>query len=157
MNWYYCSEDGSTTLGPISEAEMAELAGSGDITPETLVYNEGLKDWQPAVATELKKIFEHAEGDSTTAVSSSEDAEPIKQKSQKKRRHLILSATVLILATTVGGVFLYYFKNKAEVALPENPRKENPLTSFMYTPKDFDLSRIMDEIVGVVMESRAAA
>jgi len=45
MNWYYI--DGPLRVGPISETEWAELVRSGKITPETLVWREGLEKWTP--------------------------------------------------------------------------------------------------------------
>ena len=45
MEWYYAN--GNERLGPISDADMAELARSGKISPETLVWRQGFTDWQP--------------------------------------------------------------------------------------------------------------
>jgi hypothetical protein len=45
MTWYYNS--GGQQQGPISDAELASLLATGKITPETLVWREGMKDWQP--------------------------------------------------------------------------------------------------------------
>jgi hypothetical protein len=45
MNWFY--EAGGKQQGPISEAELDRLVAAGTITPATLVWREGLPDWQP--------------------------------------------------------------------------------------------------------------
>jgi hypothetical protein len=45
MNWFY--ESGGKQNGPISEAELDSLIRAGTITPRTLVWREGLADWQP--------------------------------------------------------------------------------------------------------------
>ena len=45
MNWYYI--DGPLRVGPLNETEWAELVRVGKITPETLVWHEGLEKWTP--------------------------------------------------------------------------------------------------------------
>jgi uncharacterized RDD family membrane protein YckC len=45
MNWYYV-EAGQQT-GPVDDAQLEELARSGKIQPETLVWREGMANWQP--------------------------------------------------------------------------------------------------------------
>src|SRR6266568_2992970 len=45
MNWYYV--DAGQQAGPISDDELATLAGSGKIQPDTLVWREGLAAWLP--------------------------------------------------------------------------------------------------------------
>jgi hypothetical protein len=45
MNWFY--ESGGKQNGPISEAELESLIRAGTITPRTLVWREGMADWQP--------------------------------------------------------------------------------------------------------------
>jgi hypothetical protein len=45
MNWHY--ELGGQQLGPVPESELRELYRSGKITGNTLVWREGLPDWQP--------------------------------------------------------------------------------------------------------------
>jgi hypothetical protein len=48
MNWFY--ESGGKQNGPISEAELESLIRAGTITPRTLVWREGMADWQPLSA-----------------------------------------------------------------------------------------------------------
>ncbi|MEY4485324.1 MAG: hypothetical protein RL693_2776 [Verrucomicrobiota bacterium] len=45
MNWFY-SENGAQQ-GPISDMEVTNLSRSGVLKPETLVWHEGMADWQP--------------------------------------------------------------------------------------------------------------
>ncbi len=45
MNWYYV--DGEQRIGPISESMLDTLAKAGTITAETLVWQEGMKEWAP--------------------------------------------------------------------------------------------------------------
>ncbi|MDB6055956.1 MAG: domain containing protein [Verrucomicrobiales bacterium] len=44
MNWYYVKE--GQQVGPISQGELAELFASGAITGETLIWRDGLPQWQ---------------------------------------------------------------------------------------------------------------
>jgi uncharacterized RDD family membrane protein YckC len=45
MNWYY-AENGEKR-GPVEFNTWTSLVSNGTITPETLVWREGMKDWQP--------------------------------------------------------------------------------------------------------------
>src|SRR6185436_17758436 len=45
MNWYYAVS--GQQQGPISETELEALITSGSITAATLVWREGLSEWQP--------------------------------------------------------------------------------------------------------------
>jgi len=42
--WYYASED--RQMGPVAEADLDHLASSGVILPYTLVWHEGMAEWQ---------------------------------------------------------------------------------------------------------------
>jgi uncharacterized RDD family membrane protein YckC len=44
MNWYYVDQGQQT--GPVNEAQLEELARSGKIQPDTLVWHEGMAAWQ---------------------------------------------------------------------------------------------------------------
>ncbi|HZW19415.1 MAG TPA: RDD family protein [Luteimonas sp.] len=44
--WYY-SDDQRNRLGPVGDADMAGLHAGGQLAPETLVWREGLAQWQP--------------------------------------------------------------------------------------------------------------
>jgi uncharacterized membrane protein len=43
MKWYYA--DKGKSVGPVSEEEFQKLASSGTITPQTLVWHEGMQEW----------------------------------------------------------------------------------------------------------------
>ena len=45
MNWFY--ESGGHAVGPIPAAEFESLAAVGTIAPDTLVWREGMTEWQP--------------------------------------------------------------------------------------------------------------
>jgi len=45
MNWYYV--DQGKQAGPVDEAQFAQLRASGKIQEETLVWREGMANWQP--------------------------------------------------------------------------------------------------------------
>jgi uncharacterized RDD family membrane protein YckC len=44
MNWYYV--DAGQQAGPVDDARLAELERSGKIQADTLVWHEGMTDWQ---------------------------------------------------------------------------------------------------------------
>ena len=48
MNWYYASN--GQRQGPITGAELEKLTLSGMIADQTLVWREGMKEWQPYAA-----------------------------------------------------------------------------------------------------------
>jgi hypothetical protein len=48
MEWYYALND--QRLGPVPAAEFDRLVRAGTITPQTLVWREGLAEWQPHAA-----------------------------------------------------------------------------------------------------------
>ena len=45
MSWFYAR--GEERVGPVEDAAFGELVRSGTVTPETLVWKEGMADWQP--------------------------------------------------------------------------------------------------------------
>ena len=50
MNWFY--SDGGAQKGPIDDAAFRALVANGTIRPDTLVWHEGMADWQPLSAAE---------------------------------------------------------------------------------------------------------
>jgi uncharacterized RDD family membrane protein YckC len=48
MNWYYALN--GQQLGPVSEQELLQLAAQGTISGGSLVWREGMGDWQPLSA-----------------------------------------------------------------------------------------------------------
>jgi uncharacterized RDD family membrane protein YckC len=45
MDWYYA--ESGRQAGPVNDAQFAELVASGKITPDTLVWHQGMAQWQP--------------------------------------------------------------------------------------------------------------
>lgn len=45
MTWFYAIND--QKIGPVSDSQLDELLGSGKINRDTLVWREGMADWQP--------------------------------------------------------------------------------------------------------------
>ncbi len=45
MNWYYV--DAGQQAGPVDDAALEALVRSGKVQPDTLVWHEGLANWQP--------------------------------------------------------------------------------------------------------------
>src|SRR5437867_10843556 len=45
MNWYYVNA--GQQAGPVDEAQLDALRNSGQIEAETLVWREGMANWQP--------------------------------------------------------------------------------------------------------------
>ena len=58
--WYYLATD-QTQQGPVDETRFRELTSAGAITPQTLVWREGMSAWQP---------FESLAGGSTAPVAA---------------------------------------------------------------------------------------
>jgi hypothetical protein len=53
--WYYNYNDQQN--GPVSEEVVRDLINQNIITPNTLVWREGMSNWQPAAAVELQPLF----------------------------------------------------------------------------------------------------
>ncbi len=45
MHWYYADE--GVQIGPLTDSEFEDLVRLGKITDQTIVWNEGLTEWQP--------------------------------------------------------------------------------------------------------------
>lgn len=50
MNWFY--SEGGAQKGPIDDSSFRSLVANGTIRPETLVWREGMADWQPLSVAE---------------------------------------------------------------------------------------------------------
>lgn len=48
MTWHYAI--GTERKGPVTEAQLDELVTRGEVRPETLVWRDGMVDWQPLAA-----------------------------------------------------------------------------------------------------------
>lgn len=59
MSWYYATKE-KTQAGPVDEAGLQALLSSGEITPETLIWQQGMTGWTPYSA-----VFNRAGGSAT--------------------------------------------------------------------------------------------
>lgn len=48
MTWHYAI--GTERKGPVTEAQLDELVTRGEVRPDTLVWRDGMVDWQPLAA-----------------------------------------------------------------------------------------------------------
>jgi uncharacterized RDD family membrane protein YckC len=62
MNWYYAVA--GRQVGPVTDDEFNRLISAGTIQPDTLVWREGMADWQPFAQAQ------HFAGTSTAAVAT---------------------------------------------------------------------------------------
>jgi uncharacterized membrane protein len=46
MQWYYSDANGQQ-VGPLTDEQFSEAVSNGTVTSDTLVWHEGLTDWQP--------------------------------------------------------------------------------------------------------------
>lgn len=53
MNWYYAIDN--QRVGPVSESSISMLLSAGTVSGTTLVWREGMANWQPLAETELAR------------------------------------------------------------------------------------------------------
>ena len=53
--WYYHFQNQS--IGPVGNEEIKALAAENKVLPSTLVWTQGMSDWQPAIRTSLAFLF----------------------------------------------------------------------------------------------------
>jgi len=46
IDWYYVDKH-QQRIGPVSEGGLVQAACEGNITPNSLVWNQGMEEWQP--------------------------------------------------------------------------------------------------------------
>ncbi len=51
MDWYYAQDQKRN--GPVADAMLQDLVRAGTVRPETLVWHEGMADWQPLSSVSL--------------------------------------------------------------------------------------------------------
>jgi len=104
--WYYAQE--GKQVGPVSRDEIQQLIHAGQINADTLVWKEGMADWQklgnlsskkteikekagPAEPKQIRAEYSKAEAESVPAEDSSTEAEQrgpvLKQKSETDTAH----------------------------------------------------------------------
>jgi hypothetical protein len=87
--WYFA--DGDVERGPITEAQLRALIGTGNLTPEDLVWKEGLEDWKPA--GEVPGLFDQAAAAAPPATPSSPAAADARIKSAKPAKPAAVPAS----------------------------------------------------------------
>lgn len=121
---YFIIDNNGKQAGPYSLDQLAQLA----ITPETLVWAQGMQDWTPAwKIDELKTTLEAAEAIRASKPQQEEQAvppatpqqeQPAKKKSNKNLWKIILALIVIILlifAFTNPGAEAHKDKVRTEV------------------------------------------
>ena len=75
--WYY-SDDQRNRHGPVEAADMAGLHAGGQLGPDTLVWREGLAQWQPwrSVMHEVVASADPAPAEASPAASAAGDHAP---------------------------------------------------------------------------------
>jgi len=124
MNWYYV-EAGQQT-GPVSELEFLNLVSMGKIQPNTLVWHEGMANWQPCSVARTAAPAgvppmdpaQAAAGPSTSAVASGPEVVCAECGKIFSRDNAIQYGTAWICAGC-KPIFVQKFKEGA--ALPTAP------------------------------------
>lgn len=75
IEWYY--GEANQQRGPVSSEQLHELARSGRITPETLLWNERMTDWRPAgQVEEVAQLLNGQGAEIAPATVATPDAAP---------------------------------------------------------------------------------
>ncbi len=69
VEWYYAH--GDEKAGPVASTELKELASAGELTPEDLVWREGMEQW--VAARQVKGLFEATDPKAPDPPSQAED------------------------------------------------------------------------------------
>jgi len=86
--WYFA--DGDVERGPITEAQLRVLIGTGNLKPEDLVWKEGMEDWTPA--GEVSGLFDQAAPASPPAAPGSPASGDAKLKPSKGAKAAVSAA-----------------------------------------------------------------
>ncbi|MFK5955906.1 MAG: RDD family protein [Planctomycetota bacterium] len=70
--WFYAVDE--TTSDPISEQELSDLFRAKHLPPSTLVWTDGMEDWEPASA--YSSFFKKSKSDRDTPPASVPPSEP---------------------------------------------------------------------------------
>ena len=54
MTWYYA--DGGRQVGPVEESALDDLVKAGVVRDDTLVWRDGMPNWQPHAAVRGVKV-----------------------------------------------------------------------------------------------------
>lgn len=109
FEWYYAQ--GDKQVGPVPYVAIRSLISSGVITPDTLVWREGLQDWIPAKNTELfvLRTQQTARPNNTPAVPQRPlTEEEIEERKQALKESYIKKAKIgAIIAGVVAVIILW--------------------------------------------------
>ena len=80
---YFIIDNNGQQAGPISQDQLVQKA----ISPETLVWKQGMADWTPAwKVEELRTVLEAVEANKTNATNQQENQEPQQQTSEQAQQ-----------------------------------------------------------------------
>lgn len=80
---YFIIDNNGQQAGPFSQDQLVQKA----ISPETLVWKQGMADWTPAwKVEELKTVLEEVEANKTNATNQQENQEPQQQTSEQAQQ-----------------------------------------------------------------------
>lgn len=101
MTWYYAI--GSERKGPVTEAELDQLAAQGELRSDTLVWRDGMADWKP-----LAEARPTAARDQPPLLSTA--TTPLGDSDAVRNEHLKHEASIQSVGSLyyVGGVALVF-------------------------------------------------
>lgn len=80
---YFIIDNNGQQAGPFSQDQLVQKA----ISPETLVWKQGMADWTPAwKVEELKTVLETVEANKTNSTNQQENQEPQQQTSEQAQQ-----------------------------------------------------------------------
>lgn len=80
---YFIIDNNGQQAGPFSQDQLVQKA----ISPETLVWKQGMADWTPAwKVEELKTVLEAVEANKTNSTNQQENQEPLQQTSEQAQQ-----------------------------------------------------------------------
>ena len=84
---YFIIDNNDQQAGPFSQDQLVQKA----ISPETLVWKQGMADWTPAwKVEELRTVLEAVEANKTNATNQQENQEPQQQTSEQAQQQAYL-------------------------------------------------------------------
>ena len=98
MQWYY-SKNGSQ-LGPVDDAELQRLAQSGELTPESYLWNETMgEQWKPA--SSIESLFSEAKELTPPSLPTTDGTTPnrdlMKMARESLKGHWAMAVLIILL------------------------------------------------------------
>ncbi len=113
--WYYASAE-NERIGPVTVAELADLAGRGKLTPDTLVWNPQYPEWIPA--SKIRDLLSAAIRSEPPVTPSDEEIAEVPSRELKPRRASFLFpkivgtlVTSMILGALASFILLSFGKS----------------------------------------------